>query len=102
MATLGTTCASCGAATDGAYRCRPCTIVAEQTEREKETFALAPPTNSNDGVRHSPFLFPLGSLATGIAKATDTGLLPRWVPRTLLVLVCGWIVFAFIWGFVAH
>jgi hypothetical protein len=46
-------------------------------------------------------MFPLGSLVTGIARATDNGLLPRWLPRTLLVLIGGWIVFLFIWGF-AH
>jgi hypothetical protein len=33
-----------------------------------------------------------------VSRATDKGLLPRWVPRTLLVLVGGWIVFLFIWA----
>jgi hypothetical protein len=101
VATLGTTCASCGAPTDGGYRCGPCTIAAELTERQKENFELAPAANSDDGVRHSPLLFPLASLVTGVARATDKGLLPRWLPRTLLALVGGWIAFLFIWGF-AH
>jgi hypothetical protein len=99
--TLGTTCANCGAPTAGAYRCGPCTSAAELTEGEKANNTLASAADSDGGVRHSPFLFPIASLLTGISRATDNGLLPRWLPRTLLALVGGWIVFLFIWGF-AH
>jgi len=100
VAELGTRCASCGAPTQGAYRCEACTVASETAEREQTDFSLAP-TSRSTGVRHSPLLFPLGSLVSGLVKATDNGLLPRWLPRTLLILLAGWITFLIIWGLVA-
>jgi len=36
---------------------------------------------------------------TGIVHASDKGLLPRRLPLALLILIGGWIVFLFVWGF---
>jgi hypothetical protein len=94
---LGSTCAQCGAPTDGAYRCPACTLKAEQASEGAEST----PHGEWQPSRPSPILVPAASLVTAIVDGARRGFVPRWLPKALLVFICGWIVFLFTWG-LAH
>jgi hypothetical protein len=89
------TCASCGQPTAGTYRCADCTRRAETSTQSNR----ARRSSGGSSVRHSPFLFPLATLVAGWTRATDEGRIPRWLTRTVLLLLAAWIVFLFVLGF---
>jgi hypothetical protein len=94
-------CASCGAPSSGSYRCAVCTVAAELADDGTDGSPLASRSSKGGKVRPSVWISPTASLVDGLRRAADSGLIPSWLPKALLIFVLAWIVFLFIWGFAA-
>jgi hypothetical protein len=99
VAGIGTTCARCGAPTDGAYRCGACTRADEGSEWANQNLVLAPLSTSAGDFVPSPFFFPLWSMTTAWARANAAGLLPLWVRRSVYLLLLGIVVLSAVLAF---